>query len=108
MDNANVTGLDIGLVTSLSRRLSDVLETKGLRTHGETDASTDFTTLGVVVDGIGGPVAPTPKRVWRALNAPAALEKRSKSSGRAVEIVVGHLTSLFMLRRLLFAIFSAA
>ena len=83
------------------------LRASGLLVHEEVDATRVVNALGVTVDGARGRVVGTQKRVWRLRMALQHLFRHPFASGRQLEVLVGHLTFLFLIERKLLSLLSA-
>ena len=73
--------------------------------HGPLE---EFEKIGVVINGRTGQVRPKVSRRWRLHAAALEFLRRPTCNSRELEIVIGHFTSLFLLRRPLMCLFHYA
>ena len=104
-DNLNVAGTDQQAVQDTKDRIVKVLGGHGFRVHEELDASDCAQSLGFLIDGSNGLVAPVPEKLFKVQQAFRWLAGRPKVRGKEVERLLGHATHLMMLRRELLSIF---
>ena len=84
--------------------IKDELESMGFSLHEEESASSYFQTLGGIVDGEAGVVAPTRNRAWNCILAFEHLLD-NKVSCKLVQQLIGHSIVIFVLNRAGMSIF---
>ena len=70
--------------------------------------STDGTMLGWQVDGVTGVVKPTRERVWRLKLAIQHVLRVDRLCGKQLEVVLGHMVFIGLLRREILSLLSAS
>ena len=98
-DNLNVAATSPELAGEIRDMVVASLQKDGFRTHEEMGPATVATILGVVVDGDGGFIVPTPRRVWRCVKVMRWLSSRPVVSPKEVQVVLGHVASLVLIQR---------
>jgi len=94
--------LDVGVaMDAIVKRFSG----KGLVTHEREDSGGTIVTLGVVIDCEAHRTVSSPKRWWRVRTMVDAVVGRRRASGRVLEVLLGHMTFVALLRRQLLGIF---
>ena len=99
VDNLGVIGLD-------KDRVSQAMEGRckfdglGLDLHGSEISSGSVEALGCMVEGEKLRCRITPARLWKVHQAVEGRLRRKRCSGRALEIIVGHLTFCGLMSRM--------
>ena len=104
-DNLNVAGTCAKRVQEVKDKIVAHLREVGFRVHEELEACSIGQSLGFLVDGARGIVAPVPERLQKVRLALLWLSRRPKVSGKQVERLLGHCIHLMLLRRELLSIF---
>lgn len=99
-------GNDKGLVSEHRGKITKLLDSIGLLTHEISEASLEDEALGVVIDGRNKMVSVSGKRRQEITHGVNWLLSKKRVCGREVEVIVGHLTFAFLVRRPLFAVFN--
>lgn len=97
--NGNYMAVSPQEADSQRMKVSQALNSVGLRTHETVHGATLVESLGVRIDGLQGRVSPTPRRDWQLVGAILALEKGATITGEEYQIIVGHMTVRAMLHR---------
>ena len=69
------------------------------------DACAEWEKVGVRISGLTGEVRPKVSRRWRLEMGTRGLLSRQECTAKELEIVVGHFTSMFLIRRPLLCVF---
>ena len=107
VDNLGVLGLDRSRVEASLEELQAKFNGLGLQLHKSEVGSDKLEALGCIVDGKGMKSSITPHRLWKLRQAITGLLRHRQVSGRAVEVLVGHLTFCGLMARPALSIFSA-
>ncbi|CAK0838221.1 unnamed protein product, partial [Prorocentrum cordatum] len=99
VDNMGVLGTTEGAVRRGLEGAISSFGGVGLEVHETAVTNEGGAALGVQLDGRAGCTRPTPARFWRIRGAVQALLRRRAVSGLELEIVVGHLTFVVLVRR---------
>ncbi|CAK9044550.1 unnamed protein product [Durusdinium trenchii] len=106
-DNLNVAGIDEQRVQQVKNKIVDRLREIGFRVHEELEACSIGQSLGFLVDGAKGVVAPIPERLHKVRLALDWLARQPWVTGKKVERLIGHCVHFMLLRRELLSIFRA-
>ena len=106
-DNLNVAGIDEQRVQQVKNKIVDRLREIGFRVHEELEACSIGQSLGFLVDGAKGVVAPIPERLHKVRLALDWLARQPWVTGKQVERLIGHCVHFMLLRRELLSIFRA-
>ena len=101
VDNANLIAWDWADAAGSFDALLVYLEAKGFVTRDHVRAAQSMIAIGLVFLGPERLLCNKSERVWRAHFAIRQLLRIGKASGRTLQVVVGHLVSLFLLKRCL-------
>ena len=104
VDNLGVLGLNR---EAALEELHDKFNGLGLHLHKSEVGSDRVEALGCVIDGRRLRSSITPQRLWKLRQAITGLLRHRRVSGRAVEVLVGHLTFCGLMARPALSIFSA-
>jgi hypothetical protein len=104
VDNSLVCGTDKKEVQRVRDACDAVFKEEGLLVHEQEAASPGVDTLGVVVDGKQGTVGPTSKRLWRLYQGLTALLDGFHLNSLQLSVIVGHLTFVWCMNRMLLCI----
>ena len=99
VDNANLVALSRRLAGDALAEVKKEMRLRGLGYHEVVDPSSDFTTLGVVMNGRRRSVRHTAARAWRLYLGIGGLLSRGRCTGRVLRVIIGHLVNFFMLLR---------
>ncbi|CAK8991991.1 unnamed protein product [Durusdinium trenchii] len=106
-DNLNVAGIDEQRVQQVKNKIVDRLREIGFRVREELEACSIGQSLGFLVDGAKGVVAPIPERLHKVRLALDWLARQPWVTGKQVERLIGHCVHFMLLRRELLSIFRA-
>ena len=93
-DNCNHVGACRAAVDGDQAKVREALHAHGLETHDVIESSGIVESLGVRVDGLGGP-----HRDWRLDRALLACQAAPALSGQELEVIIGHMTARALLHR---------
>ena len=91
-------------VDSARNSAADTLRAAGLPVHEEAEATTFLIGLGLQFDGQNLRVRISSERRWKLRQALKALCKRRTASPRQLQMILGHISFAFLLRRPLLSI----
>jgi len=106
-DNVNVAANTEERANEINGVIMRHLENKGFALHDIEQASLSSKTLGKWVDGARGLVYASPEKRERLRHVLEWLERRPKISSRQMQIVLGHVVDVFLLRPELLSILCA-
>ncbi|CAK0894772.1 unnamed protein product [Prorocentrum cordatum] len=106
-DNINVVGTDPHQCDNMLDDIISSWTSFGVEIHEVVRASSTFSSLGRLVDGVQGMVFSRPERTDRFRQACLWLERRPRVTGKEIERFVGHVIDHIMLRRELLCILRA-
>ena len=104
VDNLGVLADDEGYVRQGLTAVTETFGSQGLTVHETELACQRGVALGVEVDGAVGRTRPTAKRFWRVRDSIQELVRRGSCSGQELEVLVGHMTFVALIRRELLSI----
>eukprot|EP00971_Amphidinium_carterae_P349654 6491135-Amphidinium_carterae.1 len=107
VDNYAVMGTDLEKVRTMAANVYTHLTCAGLLVHEVEGPSTHVECLGWEIDGKGGVVSPTRKRVWKLKLVLQTVLQKGILRGRDLEKIVGHATFVLLLQRPALSILSA-
>lgn len=107
MDNALVLSRDPSVTRTVLHRVDEQISGRGLPTHEKTQSEKDVDALGWSLPGGRGGVHGKNQRRWGLYLAIEEVLSRGRVSSKVLEIVIGHYTSLAVLRRELLSTMSA-
>ena len=106
VDNLGVIGTDAKKVQDSKDAAALHLDSYGLTTHEHTDACKQFDSLGISLNGEKLLASMSNARLWKVDALLQWALQRKTLSGDQLEIIVGHITFIFLLRRPLLSIVS--
>jgi hypothetical protein len=106
VDNFVAYAGEQGPVAEAARRVDALFRSKGLPTHG-VEVSQGGASLGWEFATDTSLAGPSRLRLWRLRLGIQEVLRRPRVSGRVIEIIVGHLTFVGLLRREFLAVFGA-
>ena len=105
VDNLGVVGSSEPAVQSIMKEMQTTFNGLGLELHASEISSGYVESLGCVVEGKVMRSRVNPKRMWKVHQGIVGLLRRGKSSGRALEVVIGHATFCALMNRWLLSTF---
>ena len=99
VDNLGVLGTDRKAVERAMSSLQAKFGEYNLELHASEVSSGDVEALGCLVDCSRLRSCITPQRLWKLRQAIKGLLRRGRCTGRALEVVVGHLTFVGLMNR---------
>ena len=109
LDNYLVLGHNSQEVDRICDNISSVLQRRGIVVHELSRASTTNEFIGLQFGpvGVGSRVSIKSSRLWRLRGALSTVLRRGSISGKAMQILVGHITWAMLVRRESLSILSA-
>eukprot|EP00438_Fugacium_kawagutii_P016537 Skav227298 [mRNA] locus=scaffold2645:95140:99516:- [translate_table: standard] len=107
VDNLGVVGTDAQHVQRVMCEMQETFDKLGLDLHACEISSGYTESLGCVVEGEMMRSRINPKRLWKVHQGILGLLRRGKSSGRALEVVIGHATFCGLMNRWMLSTFHA-
>ena len=108
VDNLGVFGLDSERVAQAMEQLRVKFDGLGLNLHASEVTCGSVEALGCLVEGGRLRCRLTPARLWKVHQAVQGLLLRKRCSGRALEVIVGHLTFCGLMCRMSLSILHSA
>ena len=107
IDDGSVMSTNEKAAQELHDKLSASWQGRGFELHAGKghSAEPEWDKVGVRVNGVSGAVRPKASRRWRLECGARALLQRPESSSKEIEIIIGHFTTMFLLRRPLLSVF---
>ena len=98
VDNISIIGRTVEEVNVAASRVGHFFKQSNIPLTWTTEHPTDvFETVGIVLDFKRKVVRNKPKRLWKAFYAGREILRRKRIPTKALEVWLGHMTSLFML-----------
>ncbi|CAK0795079.1 unnamed protein product, partial [Prorocentrum cordatum] len=104
VDNLGVLADDEEYVRKGLTAVTETFGSQGLAVHKTDVACECGVVLGIEVDGARGRTRPTAKRFWRVRDSIQEVLRRGVCSGQELEVLVGHMTFVVLIRRELLSI----
>jgi hypothetical protein len=107
VDNVGIIGCSADEVNTALFSVKDALDAGGLSTHDVQTAQNSTEMLGLKFDGVRHELRPTADRLQRAHDCISAILRRQRVRGDHLEVLIGHLTFIGLVRRDVLSIFHA-
>ena len=108
VDNLGILSLSEACVQESLAGVTRELDSVGLKIHEHATSSSEINVLGCQLDGTRLQTRVSPKRWWRVFQALTSVLRTQRISGRALEVLLGHMTFVALTNRRLLSILTPA